>query len=142
MVELGGRYESEVAMPQDRETGIAAMEYGLETARRIAKVVGATKIGRPRSNEYELNGKKIVFKCARLKTKSVGVPYHMLARLSAVIGCFKLEGGVYELYEMTPEMYRENMRPTRSKGSSSGRVGIVNKSIFISHCRKIGVFKL
>ena len=62
MVELGGRNENEAAMPQDRETGVTAVEYGLATARKIAKVIGATKIGNPRSNEYELNGKRIVIK--------------------------------------------------------------------------------
>lgn len=129
-------------MPQDRESGVAAVKYGLETAKTVAKVLGATKIGNLRSNEYDLEGKRIVIKCARTSTKSVGVPYHMLKRLDAVIGSFETEAGSYELYEMTPEMYTKNMRPTRSKGASSGRVGIVRKSIFINKCKRIQTVKL
>ena len=129
-------------MPQDRESGAAAVEYGLETARRIAKFLGAKKIGNLRSNEYDLEGKRVVIKCARATTKSVGVLYHMLTRLDAVIGCFETEAGSYELYKMTPEMYTKNMRPTRSKGASSGRVGIVRKSTFIDKSKRIKTVKL
>ena len=129
-------------MPQDRISGAAAVEYGLETARRIAKSLGAKKVGNLRSNEYDLDGKRIVIKCARTTTNSVGVPYHMLERLDAVIGSFEAEARTYELYEMTPKMYKENMRPTRSKGASFGRVGMVRKSTFINKCKRINTVKL
>ena len=129
-------------MPQNRESGAAAVEYGLETARRIAKFLGAKKIGNSRSNEYDLDGKRIVIKCARTATTSVGVAYHMLKRLDAVIGSFETEAGTYELYEMAPEIYAENMRPTRSKGASSGRVGIVRKSTFINKCKRVETVKV
>jgi hypothetical protein len=100
------------------------------------------KIGNSRSNEYDLEGKRIVIKCARATTNSVGVPYHMLKRLDVVIGCFETKAGSYELYEMTPEMYAKNMRPTPSKGASSGRVGIVRRSTFINKCKRIKTIKL
>ncbi len=129
-------------MPQNRKSGAAAVEYGLETGRKIAKALGAKKIGNSRSNEYDLEGKKIVIKCARATTKSVGVPYHMLKRLDAVIGSFETEAGSYELYEMTPETYVRNMKPTRSKGASSGRVGVVSKSTFIKRCNLIKTVRL
>ena len=139
---MGGEKKARLLMPQDRESGAAAVEYGLETARRIAKVLGATKIGNSRSNEYGLNGKRIVIKCAGATTNSVGVPYHMLERLDAVIGSFETEAGTYELYEMTPKMFKEDMRPTRSKGASSGRVGMVRKSTFVNKCKRIDTVKL
>ena len=129
-------------MPQDKISGAAAVEYGLETARRIAKSLGAKKIGNLRSNEYDLDGKRIVIKCARVTTNSIGVPYHMLERLDAVIGSFETEPRTYQLYEMTPKMYKENMRPTGSKGASSGRVGMVRKSTFINKCKRINTVKL
>lgn len=129
-------------MSQDRESGAAAGKYGLETARRIAKLLGAQKIGNPRSNEYDLEGKRIVIKCARTNSKDVGVSYNMPERLDAVIGSFETEANTYELYEMTPKTYKENMRPTRSKGASSGRVGIVRKSTFVNKCKRIDMVKL
>jgi hypothetical protein len=64
-------------MPQDRESGAEAVKYGLETPRKVAELLGASKIGRSNSNEYLLKNKRIVIKCARKNTKSVWVPYHM-----------------------------------------------------------------
>ena len=118
-------------MSQDRESGARAVEYGLQTARKIAKKLGAKKIGKERSNEYKIGNKTIVIKCARTTTKSVGVSYHMLNRLSTILGSFETDNGTYDLYEMKPSTYRENMRPTGSTGASAGRVGIVRKSVFL-----------
>ncbi len=118
-------------MPQDRQSGAMAVEYGLQTAKRIAEKLGGVKIGRTRSNEYKIDGKNVVIKCARSTTNSVGIPYHMLDRLSAIIGAFEVENGTYHLYEMKPDVYRGNMRPTRSMGPSAGRVGIVRKATFL-----------
>jgi hypothetical protein len=118
-------------MPQDRESGAMAVEYGLETAKKIAEKLGGEKIGRTRSNEYIIDGENVVIKCARSTTNSVGVPYHMLDRLAAIIGAFETENGTYDLHKMKPDVYRGNMRPTRSTGPSAGRVGIVRKSAFL-----------
>jgi hypothetical protein len=127
-------------MPQGQESGAMAVEYGLQTAKRIAEELGAVKIGNIRSNEYEIGNRKIVIKCARTTTDSVGVSYLMLDRVAAILGSFETENGNYEIYELMPEVYKANMKPTRSKGPSAGRVGIVKKSIFIDkgkHIRKI-----
>lgn len=127
--------ESEESMPQNRKSGARAVEYGLRTGSKIAQKLGARKVGNARSNEYELDGERFVIKCARLTTNSVGVPYHMLDRLANILGSFEIEDGIYEIYEMKPDIYRQYMRPTRSTGPSSGRVGIVRRSIFIDKGR-------
>ena len=118
-------------MPQDQVSGARAVEYGLQTARKIAQKLGGIKIGKLRSNEYEVDGRKIVIKCARHNTKSIGVPYQLLDRVDTILGSFENENGSYDLYEMAPDIYRKNMKPTRSTGPSAGRVGMVRKSSFI-----------
>ena len=118
-------------MPQDQESGARAVEYGLQTARQIAQELGGTKIGNSRSNEYEVSGRKIVIKCARINTKSVGVPYQLLDRVAAIFGSFQNENGSYDIYEMAPDIYRKNMKPTHSTGPSAGRVGMVRKTTFL-----------
>jgi len=118
-------------MPQDQESGARAVEYGLQTAREIAQELGGTKIGNSRSNEYEVSGRKIVIKCARINTKSVGVPYQLLDRVAAIFGSFQNENGSYDIYEMAPDIYRKNMKPTHSTGPSAGRVGMVRKTTFL-----------
>ena len=118
-------------MPQCQEGGARAVEYGLQTARKIAEKLGGIGIGNDRSNEYVINGKKVVLKCARVSTNSIGVTYQMLDRVSAIRGSFETENGTYDIYEMSPDTYRENMRPTRSTGPSAGRVGMLRKSAFV-----------
>lgn len=118
-------------MPQGQESGARAVVYGLQTARKIAEKLGGIKIGRNRSNEYEIKNRKVVIKCARTTVNSVGVTYQMLDRVAAILGSFETENGTYDIYEMRPDTYRENMRPTRSTGPSAGCVGIVRKSTFV-----------
>ena len=124
--------ESEgLTIPQGQESGARAVEYGLQTARKIAEKLGGIKIGKARSNEYEIDNRKVVIKCARTTTNSVGVPYQMLNRVAAILGSFETENGTYDIYEMRPDTYLEHMRPTRSTGPSAGRVGMVRKSVFV-----------
>ena len=75
-------------MGQDRNTGAAADEFGRTTAPLIAKRIGATMLGSA-SNEATLGGKRVVIKCARSQTTSVGVTYLMLNKLDQVIGAFE-----------------------------------------------------
>src|SRR5713226_4523479 len=77
-------------MPQDRDTGAAANEFGRATARKIATKIGATEIQRS-SNECRVDGEKIVIKCARVDTPSIGVTYKMLDHLDGILGAFELE---------------------------------------------------
>jgi len=122
-------------MSQGPESGARAVEYGLQTARRIAQILGARKRGSARSNEYELRNRTIVIKCARTKTNGVGVSYKMLHRVTSIFGSFEVEKNLYDIYEMNPKVYRKLMTPTRSTGPSAGRVGMVRKSGFFGEGR-------
>ncbi len=124
-------------MSQDKESGAKAVKYGLETAKLIADKLYYKKIGYSRSNEYENEGKRVVIKCARAKTTSIGVSYKMLDRISSVLACFERDNGDYDIYEISPHIYRSVMSPTRSKGSSVGRVGIVKRSDIIKNGKYI-----
>ncbi len=81
-------------MPQDRDSGAAANQWGRETARYIASQIGATMQSRA-SNEALLNGQNVVIKCAAPATNSVGVTYKMLEKLDAVIGAFQSDDGSF-----------------------------------------------
>src|SRR5262249_49901918 len=107
-------------MAQDRASGAAANEWGRVTARAIASKIGT-------SNEATLNGEKVVIKCAASATDSVGVTFKMLDRLDSIIGAFQLDDKSFELWSLAPEKFHQEMRDTRSKGSSSGKVGIVRR---------------
>lgn len=116
-------------MPQDRKSGAAANKYGRETARKIMKKLGTKPIS-SMSNECILKGSLVAIKCSRKYTKCIGVSYLMLKRLKAVIGAFETENDYYDLYELSPRVFANNMRPTRSKGAAAGKVGLVTQSVF------------
>lgn len=124
-------------MVQTQASGAAANAWGHSTARAIAKQLGA-RLLRSGSNECELRGERIVLKCARQKTASVGVTFKMLERLDAVIGAFQVEDGSFELWRLTRDEYEHHMRPTASRGASAGKVGIVAKSTFRAEGRRAG----
>lgn len=116
-------------MPQDRASGAAASHWGRETAKKLAKIIGAT-IPTGSSNECSLDGDRIVIKCAAPATDQVGVTYKMLPRLKYILGAFQRDDGSFDLYKLDPQIYNETERPTRSMGRSAGRVGKVRRSVF------------
>jgi hypothetical protein len=132
-----------VLMPQDQASGAAASAWGKATARRIAKALDATPLS-SNSNEFQRNGQRIAIKCAAERTKSVGVTYKMLDHIDLVVGAFQSPDNpsVFELLSLTPTQYRALLRPTRSTGSSSGRVGIVERERFIEHGQKYGTVSI
>ena len=124
-------------MPQNKESGAAASDWGLKTARSIANALGAQITG-TQSNEALLHDEKIVIKCAHRTTTNVGVSFRMLERLDNVIGAFERDDGLFDLWSLTPPQYRLYMRDTGSKGRSAAKVGIVSKSIFLRHGKTLG----
>jgi hypothetical protein len=118
-------------MPQDRESGARANQYGKETAKRIAEKIGAKSTSKI-SNEFELQGRKITIRCARHSNDSLGVTYKMLERIDVIFAALEQENGKYELYGISPSGFKKNMRETKSKGAAAGKVGLVRKSVFVN----------
>jgi len=118
-------------MPQNRESGARANRYGRECAKKIAKKIGAKSISNT-SNEFEFQDRKITIRCAGYSTSDLGVTYKMLERIDAVFAALEQENGEYNLYEISPDMFKKNMRETRSAGPSAGKVGLVRKKVFVN----------
>src|SRR5436309_86650 len=113
-------------MPQNRSTGAAGNEFGRETAKKLADALGAT-LTKPGSNEARWAGKLVALKSAAASTNSIGVTYLMLNRVDAIIAALQREDGDFDLYSLSAAAFRSAMKPTRSKGASAGRVGIVRR---------------
>lgn len=121
-------------MPQDRETGARANRYGRETAKKVAERIGANSVSKT-SNEFELQGRRTTIRCARCSNSNPGASYKMLERVDAVFAALEQENGEYRLYEISPSVFKENMRDTRSKGPAAGRVGLLRRSAFVNEGR-------
>jgi hypothetical protein len=118
-------------MPQDRHTGAEASSYGHQCGERIATALG-TYLTSTASNECMFNGERVVIKSARATTTKVGISYQMIETLDAVLGAFENSVGSYRVLRLPANRCAELMRgePTRSRGSSSGKVGMVRRSAF------------
>jgi hypothetical protein len=121
----------------NQASGAAANEWGRETARVIASRIGAVMLGAG-SNEARLDGKHVVIKCAARATDSVGVTFKMLENLAAVIAAFQLDDGSFELWSLPADVFRAEMRDTRSRGAASGKVGLVRRAVFSSRGSLVG----
>jgi hypothetical protein len=128
-------------MPQDRESGARANEYGRKTAKKIGTKLGAKSISKI-GNEFVLDSRKITIHCARYRTNDIGVTYKMLRRIDAVLAAFQQKNGDYKLYEISPKKFKQNMRETKSRGNAAGKVGLVRKSFFVNQGKFVSVVKL
>jgi hypothetical protein len=116
-------------MPQDRESGARASQYGRDCGKNIMKAIGAKAV-KPGSNECSLGDELLSVHCARTNTDRVGVTYKALERVSAVLGAFEQEDGSYVVWRMPKKRYRELMTETKSLGPSKGKVGMVKRIDF------------
>jgi len=128
-------------MPQDQQSGLEASRYGHNCARAIAKAIGAEMVGK-RSNECTWNGQRVVIKTAHSRTTSVGVLYHMVDRIMAVLGAFEEEDGSYRVIQLPIARCAAMMRPTRSQGPSAGRVGMIDRKVFENEGQLVGVVRI
>lgn len=111
-------------MPQNRETGAAANRYGKETAAQIAKRLKAKKLDKI-SNEVQYKKRRAVIKCAHYGNIYIGVTTKMLERLDEIIAALENEFGKYELYALSPKIFKKNMRIGFHK-----HIGLVLKKTF------------
>jgi hypothetical protein len=126
-------------MPQDQQTGAAANAWGRDTARTIARRIGASDLSTT-SNECSLGGRRVVIKTARAATTSVGVTYAMIDRLDDVVGAFQRPDGAFELWSLPAARFKDHMRDTRSH-SAAGRVGLVSRDVFRSRGSSMGTLR-
>ena len=128
-------------MTQNQKTGAEANKYGRETAVKIMNALGSKAIDK-NTNECILNGKRVVIKCSRKCTRCVGVSYKMLERLNQVVGAFETDDNIYDLYQLSYEIFSKNMRETRSKGPAAGKVGLVIQKVFEEEGKYLQTVKL
>ena len=127
-------------MAQNRDSGAKASQWGHETAKRIAAVIGAS-LPTGNSNECIYKGHRVVIKCAAPKTGSVGVTYRMLDAISFVIGAFQGDSAAFDLWSLPAADFRTAMIVTGSRGASAGKVGKVRRNTFYEKGRGIGRVK-
>jgi hypothetical protein len=128
-------------MSQTSLSGAQASSWGLRCGRALAALLGASNPPN-NSNKCQLIGQMVVMKCAHFKNDKVGVSYHMLKELDAVIGAFEDADGKYDVWSLSSDIYHKEMTGTRSTGRSAGKVGVVTKRIFQTYGSFLGRFEI
>lgn len=99
-------------MPQNRETGRAAMLFGHEMAKKVAEYLRAQLVPGP-SNNAIWNNKKINIKSAKLGNTKIGATLNNLAWADSIIAAIQKDKTYFTLYEVTSNWLRNEMRPSR-----------------------------
>jgi hypothetical protein len=119
-------------MPQDRDSGAKASQFGHQNATKIIAQLGGTNRKRG-SNEFDLNGQRVSVHSAHYRNgriQSVGVTLNCLRTIKAVLGAFQEKDGSYRLLKLPAELFKKFSRPTASRGPSADRVVLVKRKIF------------
>ena len=116
-------------MDQDQLSGAVANQWGRDIGPRVGKALGGVARPSP-ANEFSFGQSRVVIKIARATTHSVGVTYLTLDRVDEVYGAWETEADVFDVWALAVALFREYMRPTASKGSAAGKVGLVRRSVF------------
>lgn len=127
-------------MPQDRESGDAARLFGLRCGKLVAEHLGAVTV-RKGSNEAVLHGDRVVIKCAQRANGNVKVLVTMLERVQRVFGVFEVSPGLYGLWILDSEMYKELMKIQAARPKAAAQ-GMVSYSQFREHGRAAGTVSL
>ena len=112
-----------------------AQQRGIQTARKIAAVLGAEKAGdRTIANEFCLDGKRAAIKCAKSATTQCGLTNTMRDRVDYIVCASQTEDGTFNLYEVTPEQWAEHAKKPPKHNRNYGTLTHLSRSVF----RRIG----
>jgi hypothetical protein len=128
-------------MPQDRDSGARASEYGLENATALIEHLGGKNRKRG-SNEFDLEGERVTIHSSQYRggrLQSVGVTLVCLDTVKSVLGAFQEENGSYHVLSLPSEEFRKASRLTASHGPAKDRVVIVNRSVFEQKGKQLAV---
>jgi hypothetical protein len=105
-------------MPQNGETGDKARRWGLSMCQIVSAHLGAAP-GHPGfSNEANWQGRPILIKAAHHGVPQIGATPAILDRIEAIIAALEDQDGKFSLYEVTPQWFKLEMRPSKSHGAS------------------------
>jgi hypothetical protein len=115
----------------------------LNTGRKLAQQLGATPLSE-RSNECLLKGERIVIKCAKPETDSVGVTFRMLERITRVFGAFQQPDGSFRIWALPASAFGLSMRDSQSgrRRGATPKVGLVRRSKFMDGGTNVGTFRI
>ena len=123
------------SMGQDTLSGQRAQQWGVRTARNIARMLDAEKASdQPLANEFFLDGKRVAIKCAKPATTQCGLTNTMRDRVDYIICASQNLEGAFRLYKVTPQQWEEHANEPPRHNRNHGYSTHLSRSVF----RRIG----
>jgi len=98
-------------MPQNRDSGRRANEFGHRMAAIVAQNIGAQKLNHT-GNEFRWNGKSITVRSAHRGNGYVGVLYSMLERVDLVLAALETDTpDEFQVWELDSATYLHDAKP-------------------------------
>ena len=120
---------------QSTASGQRAQQWGIQTARKIAVVLGAEKAAdRPNANEFLLDGRRVAIKCAKPATAQCGLTNTMRDRVDYIVCASQTEDGTFNLYKVTPEQWARHANTPPKHNRNYATLTHLSRSVF----RRIG----
>ena len=140
LVEQFRRIKEESKMGQDTLSGRRGDKVGRLIGQSVAQKLGINL--EPGSNKGMYGDRTVVVKSVRIGNSQFGITNKMTEVIDEVILAKEIKDGVFELYKVEFEKIKDKGRPTRSKGSSSGKVANFSVSEAIRHGDKFDTLNI
>jgi hypothetical protein len=140
LVDQFQRIKEESRMGQDTLSGRQGNEFGRKIGQLVAQKLGINL--EPGSNKGRYEGRVVVIKSVRIGNSQFGITNKMAEEVNSVILAKEINNGLFELYKIEFKKIRSKGRPTRSKGSSSGKVTNFSVSEAINHGEKFDILQM
>lgn len=128
-------HESPRSGVQDTASGQRAQAWGVETARKVAAVLGAEKAtDQPMANEFFLDGRRVAIKCAGPATTQCGLTNTMRDRVDYIVCASQNADGSFSLYKVTPSQWAEYAHKPPEHNRNFGYLTHISRSVY----RRIG----
>lgn len=128
-------HDSPQAGAQDTASGQRAQAWGVQTARRIADVLGAKKADdQPMANEFFMDGQRVAIKCARPATTQCGLTNTMRNRVDYIVCASQNADSSFNLYKVTPSQWEEHAHNPPEHNRNFGYLTHLSRSVY----RRIG----
>lgn len=120
---------------QDTASGQRAQQWGIQTARKIAVVLGAKKAAdQPMANEFFLDYKRVAIKCAKPRTSQCGLTNTMRDRVDYIICASQAEDGAFHLYKVTPGQWKQHAKEPPKHNRNHGTLTHLARRLY----RRVG----
>lgn len=122
-----GRRSAAPGAGQDRESGQEGYEFGVSAGRKLAEKFGS--LTSPTATELKLlDDRPATIRTARRRNTQWGCLDSVLERVEAIICAYTKDDKNFQLWEVTPEIWRREARSASAGHKLHGKLTLISKA--------------